>query len=380
MQQWHQASLSIHCESKSNHHSSTDEPAQELRKRNPPATPAKVKKTPSKSKKEKAIKKIVANAVAAESGKDQEAEESKESSVAAAAEADEVMEDAEKALPYKVVVVDIEGTTTPISFVHDVLFPHVTTHIETFLNAHWGEPELESKIEALRTQFGMGMLDADKRESKAEEDVKNNVEGIVPILDSTATPEDLKKSIAENIRWQMSIDRKIGALKSFQGYMWRFAYEDGSVKGSVFEDVVPVLEFWKSKNIPVYVYSSGSVEAQKLLFGFSEKGDLLAHFSGHFDTAIGSKLAPASYTAIATSISHGASDILFLSDNVLEIAAAKKVGFKAAVMFRKGNKEVERVEGKPGRAVVKVEGGEDGVEVNVVEEFWETVKGDVEGL
>ncbi|KAI8848872.1 HAD-like domain-containing protein [Chytridium lagenaria] len=225
---------------------------------------------------------------------------------------------AEVHLPYNIVVVDIEGTTTPISFVHDVLFPYVTNHVEDFLKEKWGNLELEEKVEALRTQ--------------ADKDIAENVKDAVAILPKDhADAKAVRDSVTANIRWQVKADRKIGALKSFQGFMWRFAYESGKVKGSVFDDVLPVMKQWKSHGFKLYVYSSGSIEAQKLLFGYSDKGDLLHYFSGHFDTTIGSKLEVSSYTKIASSIlppSASSSSILFLSDNPLEIAAAKAVGYK----------------------------------------------------
>ncbi|KAJ3115221.1 Enolase-phosphatase E1 [Phlyctochytrium bullatum] len=289
---------------------------------------------------------------------------------------------AEVSLPYKVVVVDIEGTTTPISFVHDVLFPYVSNNIDEFLSENWGATELEEKVQVLREQ--------------AAKDVKEGVAGAVAILPKDHADVDaLKKSIADNIRWQVKADRKIGALKSFQGYMWRFAYESGKVKGSVFDDVVPVLDAWIKKGLKVYVYSSGSIEAQKLLFGYSEKGDILDRFSGHFDTTIGSKLEPSSYEKIADTILADAassqpdkalekSSILFLSDNPVEIAAAKSVGYRVSVLRRPGNAALELVpdrEGKSTRAFVKdMRTGKDKdakVDALVVDHFESLLEADV---
>ncbi|KAJ3320782.1 hypothetical protein HDU76_000226 [Blyttiomyces sp. JEL0837] len=224
----------------------------------------------------------------------------------------------------KIVVTDIEGTTTPISFVHDCLFPYVTRNLDEFLKERENDAELDKILETLKEQ--------------ADKDITAEFAGVEAILPLDGEDKQaVRDSIAKNIRWQMSQDRKIGPLKSFQGYMWKFAYEQGKVKGVVFDDVEPVLEDLQSKGIDMYVYSSGRIFAQKLLFGYSEKGDLLKYFKGHFDTGIGSKLEAKSYTNIAESIAGPASSILFLSDNVKEIDAAIEAGFQTAVVFRDGN-------------------------------------------
>ncbi|RKO94389.1 2,3-diketo-5-methylthio-1-phosphopentane phosphatase [Blyttiomyces helicus] len=226
--------------------------------------------------------------------------------------------------PYTTVVLDIEGTTTPITFVHDVLFPHVLARLDAFLIESWADDECYEKVDALRIQ--------------AEKDVAENVPGAVPVLPATAPADDVRRSVVANVRWQMGIDRKIGPLKALQGYMWRSAYESGEIKGVVYDDVVPALERWTSSlGLDVYIYSSGSVEAQKLLFGWSEKGNLLKYFKGHFDTAIGLKVEPVSYTRIAQEIGREPASILFLSDNVKEIDAALLAGYQAAIAFRPGN-------------------------------------------
>jgi enolase-phosphatase E1 len=118
-------------------------------------------------------------------------------------------------------VTDIEGTTTPITFVHDVLFGYVKSHLISFLEEHWEETECQDKISVLRSQ--------------AEKDVAEKVPNVVPIpspKDSSFTKKDLQDAVIKNIQWQMSIDRKIAALKDFQGYMWRTAYDSGEIKAS----------------------------------------------------------------------------------------------------------------------------------------------------
>ncbi|KAJ3086296.1 Enolase-phosphatase E1 [Quaeritorhiza haematococci] len=236
--------------------------------------------------------------------------------------------------PYTTVVLDIEGTTTPISFVHDLLFPYITTHLDTFLKQHWGQPELMKHVGALRVQ-------------SLKDQEEGKLDGVVVVKGKSgeeATDEETRESVAKNVRWQMGMDRKIGALKAFQGYMWRSAYEAGEIKGSVFEDVVPALERWtKELGCDVYIYSSGSIPAQKLLFGYSDKGDMLKYFKGHFDTGIGLKVESESYTRIAKEIERDHQNILFLSDNVRELEAATKAGFQVACAFRPGNAALSNV-------------------------------------
>ncbi|KAJ3292124.1 Enolase-phosphatase E1 [Borealophlyctis nickersoniae] len=229
---------------------------------------------------------------------------------------------------YSVVVLDIEGTTTPISFVHDVLFPYVSDNLEEFLASHWEEEECRQKVEALREQ--------------AQKDISSSTPSAVPILPASPSHDasDIRRSVVDNVRWQMSIDRKIGPLKSLQpacsmlnGY--RISSEHPN---SVYPDVTPSLSRWtETHSLPVYIYSSGSVEAQKLLFGYSDKGDLLKYFSGHFDTSIGLKIEPSSYTRIAQEIGKQPEEILFVSDNIKEIAAALQTGYQVAVADRPGN-------------------------------------------
>ncbi|KAG0291346.1 Enolase-phosphatase E1 [Linnemannia gamsii] len=227
--------------------------------------------------------------------------------------------------PYDVVVSDIEGTTTPIVFVKDNLFPYVTSKLPEFLQRNWASEELKSAVEALRVQ--------------AAKDVAEGVANATPIAIESAdvTAEKVQQDVIASIGWQMKADRKIGALKAFQGYMWREGYASGDLKGALYEDVIPAFDHWKAEGKKLYIYSSGSIAAQKLLFGYSEKGDLLHYFSGHYDTTIGLKVESESYTKIAADIGVNPSRILFLSDNIHEIVAAKRAGFQAVVTDRPGN-------------------------------------------
>ncbi|KAI8914508.1 2,3-diketo-5-methylthio-1-phosphopentane phosphatase, partial [Gorgonomyces haynaldii] len=213
------------------------------------------------------------------------------------------------------ILTDIEGTTTPISFVKEVLFPHVYEHCQQFLTDRWDEKETQDCVKALK-----------------EQSEKDQQEGLkFTMIDDTVA------SVVKNIQEQMDQDRKITALKQFQGYMWRFAYENGQVQGVVYDDVVEQLKHWKSKDLPVSIYSSGSVMAQKLLFQYSTHGNLLEYFVSHFDTKIGSKLETKSYKDIAKELDVKPKHVLFLSDNVKELDAAKKAGMQVKWLIRPGN-------------------------------------------
>jgi len=221
-----------------------------------------------------------------------------------------------------VILLDIEGTTTSISFVKDVLFPYVRINLEEYLISHWGEPELLDDIKALRKQ--------------AQDDVTNGVEDVKLIPESTKI-EEVKSAILDNVLQQMDKDRKTTALKQLQGHIWRTAYQSNSIKGHVYPDVVPALQHWCKKGKRIYIYSSGSVEAQKLLFGYSEEGDLLQYFSGHFDTLVGNKTESSSYAAIANTIGIAHDKVVFFTDVVKEAKAAVSSGMNALLVEREGN-------------------------------------------
>eukprot|EP00158_Paraphelidium_tribonemae_P000788 Partr_v1_DN23403_c0_g1_i1_m52603 putative Bifunctional enzyme that catalyzes the enolization of 2,3-diketo-5-methylthiopentyl-1-phosphate (DK-MTP-1-P) into the intermediate 2-hydroxy-3-keto-5-methylthiopentenyl-1-phosphate (HK-MTPenyl-1-P), which is then dephosphorylated to form the acireductone 1,2-dihydroxy-3-keto-5-methylthiopentene (DHK-MTPene) (By similarity) len=227
-------------------------------------------------------------------------------------------------LRQRVILTDIEGTTTPISFVRDVLFPYILDHLVEFLRDNWSLAELQPYLQLLKDQADHDALDG-------------TVAGVVPIGDLSSDDEDVRKSVVANIRWQMSVDRKSTALKAFQGLMWKKGYEDNVLKGVVYPDVVEAFETWKEQQVKVYIYSSGSVEAQKLIFGHSDHGDLRECIAGYFDTSVGSKVDSRSYEAIANEISVQPSSILFVSDNAVELAAASKIGMMVALAVRPGN-------------------------------------------
>ncbi|XP_012528012.1 enolase-phosphatase E1 [Monomorium pharaonis] len=221
----------------------------------------------------------------------------------------------------RTVLVDIEGTTTSISFVKETLFPYVRQNLKDYIETKWEDEEFKQDYEKLKDQ--------------AKKDEEDKLDGFVAITGDK--PEEEKDSLLKNILWQMDNDRKTGALKQLQGHMWREAYKTGAVKGHVYEDVPTAFEVWTRSGKKIYVYSSGSVEAQKLLFGHSVHGDLLKHFSGFFDTEVGAKQESDSYKNILSKINEKASDVIFLTDVVKEATAARKAGLSTIIVVREGN-------------------------------------------
>lgn len=223
------------------------------------------------------------------------------------------------------ILIDIEGTTTPISFVKDTLFPYVRDNLKEWLESNFDEAQVQKSITALRNQACR----------EKEEGVENVV--LIPDCESDTTKEDVIKAVCENVNSQMDADRKTTELKTLQGLIWKDAYESKAVKGELFQDVGPMLKMLADDGFHLYVFSSGSIAAQKLLFAHSTFGDLTAVFHGHFDTTIGSKRDSASYKKIAAEIGQEPKEILFLTDIPEEAEAAAKTGMRTALLIRPGN-------------------------------------------
>lgn len=202
----------------------------------------------------------------------------------------------------KAIVTDIEGTTTSISFVADVLFPYARERIARFVVEHAQDPAVSAEIAAVRAE----------------------------INDSGASLEKVGQVL---VGW-IDQDKKITPLKTLQGLIWRYGYEDGSLKGHLYPEVAARLQAWKAAGIQLNVYSSGSEAAQKLLFGYSEAGDLTPLFDHFFDTRIGGKREAASYRHIRETLGFAAEEILFLSDIVQELDAAAEAGLKTIALDR----------------------------------------------
>lgn len=214
----------------------------------------------------------------------------------------------------RAVLTDIEGTTTPLSFVLDVLFPYARRRLDAAC-ASGALGEQPRFAEALR------QLKQEHREEKEP----------VPAFGDGAP----------YAHWLMDRDRKSTGLKMLQGLLWEDGYRAGELQGQVWPDVADALRIWKESGIRVRIFSSGSVLAQKLLFGHSDQGDLLPYFEGFHDTTTGPKQDPAAYAAIAVSFVLPPSDILFLSDVTAELDAARAAGLKTGLLLRPGNKPAE---------------------------------------
>ena len=211
------------------------------------------------------------------------------------------------------ILTDIEGTTTSISFVHDVLFPYATAHLPAWVRSHRSEPRVQAALHQVS-------------ETMTQE------QGL-------ATDE--AQQIAALLQW-IQDDRKHPALKAIQGFLWKDGYETAAFKSHMYPDVAPALARWQARGIKMGVYSSGSVPAQRLLFGYSEVGDLQPYFSDYFDTAVGHKREVQSYLNIQKAIGLPAEAILFLSDIPEELDAAKAAGMQVMHLLRPGTAACER--------------------------------------
>lgn len=202
----------------------------------------------------------------------------------------------------RAVVTDIEGTTSSLAFVKDVLFPYARRSLPAFVRDH------EAELGGIRAE-----------------------------MEAIVGQESLSSSQMVRILLQwMDEDRKVTPLKSLQGMVWKTGYESGELQSHVYEDAVRGLRRWHASGLRLYVYSSGSIPAQKLLFSHTAYGDLLPLFCGYFDTTTGPKLESASYGTIAAALDLEARSIVFLSDHVGETRAAAAAGLRTIVLAREG--------------------------------------------
>ncbi|CAL9187256.1 unnamed protein product [Musa hybrid cultivar] len=221
------------------------------------------------------------------------------------------------------IVLDIEGTTTPITFVTDVLFPYARDNVRKHLVSTYESDETKEDIKLLQTQV--------------EEDLKQGVSGSVPIP-SNDVKNDVVDSLVTNVEAMIKADRKITSLKQLQGHIWRAGYENKELQGIVYEDVPEALKKWHVNGTKVYIYSSGSREAQRLLFANTLYGDLRKYLSGFFDTTVGNKKESRSYLEISQTVGvNKPSQILFVTDVYQEAVAARAAGLEVLISVRPGN-------------------------------------------
>lgn len=201
----------------------------------------------------------------------------------------------------RVVLTDIEGTTSSIDFVHQTLFPYARTRVRSYLRANLDQASVQQVIE-----------------------------DVCAIENEELSPDDVAAVLE---KW-IAQDKKHTPLKTLQGMIWKEGYSAGDLKGHVYEDTPPALRRWHAEGLALYVYSSGSVEAQKLIFGHTAFGDLTPLFSGYFDTRVGHKREAASYRQIVAQIGVAANEVLFLSDVGEELDAARAVGMQTCQLLR----------------------------------------------
>ncbi|GLY63040.1 acireductone synthase [Pectobacterium brasiliense] len=210
----------------------------------------------------------------------------------------------------KAIVTDIEGTTSDIRFVHSVLFPYARERLADTVRQHGSDPEIAQALDALRQELGQ--------------------------------PDADSETLIAALNQFMDEDRKSTALKQLQGIIWRTGYRNGDFQGHLYPEVATQLAAWQQQGLRLYVYSSGSVEAQQLLFGYSNAGDLRPLFSDYFDTRVGAKRETDSYRTIAQAIGLPAEQLLFLSDIRQELDAAQEAGWHTCQLIRDDADNVSR--------------------------------------
>ena len=201
----------------------------------------------------------------------------------------------------RAILTDIEGTTSSLSFVKDILFPYARQRLRAFVDAHGQEPAVARELAEVARLAGRALSPAEAAD--------------------------------QLIAW-IDEDRKATPLKALQGMIWETGYRQGDFFGHMYEDAARRLREWQAAGLRLYVFSSGSVQAQQLLFAHTEFGDLTPLFSGYFDTRIGPKQEPAAYRAIAEAIGLPSEDILFLSDIEGELEAARAAGMATTRLVR----------------------------------------------
>jgi enolase-phosphatase E1 len=202
----------------------------------------------------------------------------------------------------RAIVTDIEGTTSSISFVKDVLFPYARKRLPAYIDTHGDRPEVQHWLHEAAKEAGL--IEASRQE-------------VLEML----------------LRW-IDQDRKSTALKALQGMIWQEGYEAGEYLAHIYPEVSARLHAWRGEGLRLYVYSSGSVQAQKLFFRYSEAGNLTPLFAGYFDTETGPKREQASYESIVEAIGERPEHVLFLSDVKEELDAARAAGLRTGWLLR----------------------------------------------
>lgn len=217
------------------------------------------------------------------------------------------------------ILLDIEGTTSSVSFVYDVMFPFVRRELSRYLETNWAAPELSAACDQIACDAGHESFTAWCQASGAGDE------------------QSQRSLVVAEVTRLMDGDVKATGLKHLQGLIWESGFRSGELQAHVYEDVPPALRRWKEAGIDTRIYSSGSIQAQKLFFGHTVAGDLLPLLAGHYDTTTGPKKDAGSYRKIAHEFDLPAQAMLFLSDVVAELDAARTAGLQTALALRPGN-------------------------------------------
>lgn len=222
----------------------------------------------------------------------------------------------------RAVLLDIEGTTTPMAFVYDVLFPFARAHLREFLETSAASPRIAEILDDLRAEH-----------------VRDEARHAYPPPwpPDAGTNEDDRAAAVAYLEWLMEQDRKSPALKALQGEIWDRGYRDGRLRGEMFDDVRPALDRWTSSGLRIFIYSSGSVLAQRWLFTTTQTGDLTAFIAGYFDTSVGAKIESSSYGRIVAALDLAPDAVLFISDMTRELDAARTARLQTLLIERPGN-------------------------------------------
>jgi enolase-phosphatase E1 len=223
----------------------------------------------------------------------------------------------------RTILLDIEGTTTPVDFVYQVLFPYARLHMKDFVTEHFSDEEVQSAI-------------AELHQEHAQDEPSNP-----PPLSEKSEPSGIA-ALVSYIHWLMERDKKSTPLKTLQGKIWEAGYRKGDLHGEVYDDVPAAFERWHQQGKTISIYSSGSVLAQKLIFAHTPYGDLTGYIAAYFDTRIGGKKEAESYRQIAERLPGTPSTILFISDVTSELDAARSANLQTLCSVRPGNQPIDK--------------------------------------
>lgn len=215
----------------------------------------------------------------------------------------------------RAVLLDIEGTTTPVAFVYETLFPYARARLKEYLAAHSQQLDVAADIARLRSEY-----------------VADREAGLDPPEWNTDAD-----SAAAYLAWLMDADRKSTGLKAIQGRIWEEGYRSGQLRGVVYDDVPRAFERWRAQGKVIAIFSSGSVLAQQLIFAHTNHGDLTPFLTAYFDTTTGPKRSPDSYRRIAAALGFETQEIIFYSDVAEELDAAREGGMHTALCVREGD-------------------------------------------